>query len=380
VIDAFIDHSGFLVTWGATLLKLTTLLWGKKRTSQGTRMWLFALFVSLFVTFELDEVYTAIDRLAGVNNLSWLLAYLSITTGAYFFCTACCTQATRWLTLYLVVTLIALVAIFPFGPGSTEECLTHIVPHNLAEIVFVGLYYGFGAAMISLVMLPSLRAVYRRGRDEGERFVCLRAAAGTLASVAAVCFYALKFFAFSTSFSAPSTYLPFAVGVTNVANAMVLSFIILWLVFFASDQFYINLERLVRFAQKIQRFRKLRKLRATVIGVCSLPLPSPPEATWKDQIRNLDLHIYQELVWIMDVRRSLQRQGQERELPDDVRKDLENIGWLNQLLQSVPDTLGFEDLVNAYCHLESKVRKPRPERRAFRENEESWHLADLPLP
>jgi hypothetical protein len=348
-----VDYTSCIVCWSVTLFRFAILLKREKRNRRNAWIGLFALSASLFGLFELDGVYVAVDRLVGLNNLAWLLAYLCLATAVYAFCTFCSRVHPRWMLPGLFVTAGSLAVVFPFGPGRVPEWPNHFVPHNAGEILFSALAYGYVSILIGFVVLRPFGFILRRG--EGDLLARLRTFVGMAAAVTTVAFYVLRFSVFSLGFFVPSLQ-PFAASAgADAYRALTLITVAFWGVFFgASDRFYLALARPVRFGQKVRTLRRLNAFRAQLDRFAGphTPLPS---ASWLDRLRSPDFYIYQTLIGILDSRRRLLARGAlwgegKGESAFD-GANAEKIAYFSRALRGLPDSLEFDDLVKACCRL-----------------------------
>jgi hypothetical protein len=336
------------------VIRMTLFLKSRKRQDdRSIRVWFFGFFASLFALFELDEVYLTVDGWMGVDNVSWLLAYLCLATAAYAFCSFCTDRLPHWAFPGLVATAVLLVAIFPFGPGDAPELSNHFVPHNVGEIVFTAVVYGYVSAAVSLISFGSFMAVYRR--SQGRLLARVRTLFAMGAATATVAFYAFRFVVFSLSYFVPAMHWFAMFPAGDVYRGVTAVAAILWCVCLGtSDHVHLTLARPVRHGDKLLKLRRLSLLRARVERFVHSSRLLPGTASWLDRLRDPDGHIYRTLIGILDGRRVLiawYRQWEERPgLSAGV--DAEAAAHLSLALQSVSDSLDFNDLVDAYCRLE----------------------------
>jgi hypothetical protein len=125
------DFSSFTLEGFADWLAL------RRKGAATNNAWLHAAFFALFVTFQHDAVYIAFDQLVGINNLSWLMSYFFMALCAFYASQAFSLGNQRLQRLGLVICVGFLVAIFPFGLGSTSETLDHVSPSNIGELLFM---------------------------------------------------------------------------------------------------------------------------------------------------------------------------------------------------------------------------------------------------
>ena len=156
-MQTVIDYVATTAAWVVTLFRLAAVVKDRRmqRSPRLLQAWLFTLFLSLFLTFQVDAVYTTFDRFTGVNNLSWLLSYLFAILAVYFACASFRREQPQWMKFYSVVAASLLIVVFPLGPGSTPETVDHVVPANVLELLFVGLFYVYSTTMFVSVPIPA---------------------------------------------------------------------------------------------------------------------------------------------------------------------------------------------------------------------------------
>jgi hypothetical protein len=344
MIQVVKEYGVLIAAWGMTLFRATTLLAHPKNRRSNVRLWLLALSLSLMLTFEFDVVYATVDNLAGLNNLSWLLAYLCGLITAYLVFCVCSGKASRVMLLYLFVTGMLIIAVFPFGPGQAPETLYHVVAYNGHEIMFAGLYYGYAIAGMGPVPIRSSLKVCRESQDI---FTRSRAIVTLLMLYAAVLFSVTKLTVFAAGYFASPTQLPLAAAITNLIEVLAIAMAILWALMFASNGLYRALTRPLEFVRKVLVLRKLTVLKNNLshFAPATIPLPRSP---WWDQVRNPDFYIYRAVIDILDSKRVLTAQLEQVGAIEEagLAHALEEYpAYLRRVLQETPATASFEDLV-----------------------------------
>jgi len=364
------DYVGTIAAWIVTLFMLMVVFKDRGQNTRLLKAWLFALSYSLLGTFEIDGVYLAVDRAVGVHNLSWLLSSLFLLLMVYFLCAICCSKQPRWMPRYLVITGCLLVIVFPFGPASNPESVHQVVPRDAAELLFVGLYYVY--AIVMMRAIPN-RAFRRAWRDENDHLVHLRTSVILLAVATAITFYVGRLAIWVVGFFVPLP-MPFLLRAEDATSLVALIASMLWPLGFISNRFYSALARPVTFCRKLLILRDLKVLQTRLDRLCPPVAPLPPgQATWWEQLRNPDFYVYRRTIGILDGRKVLaacfeqwdtgtsdMHEGGPVGLPVyqgnphavgslhwDGR-DVEEAGRLHQALQSVPESLPFEGLVDGY--------------------------------
>jgi len=356
--------------WVATLAQARGIAQARRRHRTGhfLKAWLFILFLTLFVTVEFEPLYSAIGAYSGVNNLAWLLAYVFGGLCTYFLCAAFYGEKMpRWTLLWLVASLLLLVTLFPFGPGSTPDTTHHDVPGNLAELFLLASHYLYGIVMMSAFLVRVSARAYLKERDSAVR---LRSLVIFLLASSWVVFYLVKVATFSLAFFAPSA--PLVLRLSQILGIWFLIELPLFTLGFLPNRFYRTLLKPVRFFDKVLTACDLYRIRTEVDRLCPL---MPYLTTRMGRLRNPDFDIYQNLIAILDARRLLAYWQTEREHDDGPEsppagaadtarvfwknwseQDRERADYLHHLLQSVPNSLEFDDMVAAYRKLRRKMR------------------------
>ncbi|HID65165.1 MAG TPA: hypothetical protein EYP49_20800 [Anaerolineae bacterium] len=327
-MQPIIDIGGSIVAWAVVLLRLNEALKGDERV---LKAWRFALAFALFGTFQIDTVYLAFDALVGLNNLSWFLSYIFENLSIYYLCATCCNKIPRWARLYQTITLVLITVTFPLGPNRAPESAYHVIPYNVAELLFMGTCYIYGATMITLIPLRAIIRAYRNERDLALR---LRSLVGLSAGSAILTFFVTKFAISLFTFIVPSLR-PFAGSANTIVNIAVLVMAVLWPLLFAPNRIYVIPARFIRFLDKILTLTRLRALRVKLdrlyptrssenqSGVLSL------SKGWLDQLRDPDFYICREVIRILDDMRLLATSKDHRDDPS-----LNEAIHLHRILQS----------------------------------------------
>jgi hypothetical protein len=296
-VQTLIDYGAITLTWSvAAFIGIGVLK--NHRDRRAATVWLLTLCISLLATFQVDVIYTAVDNFFGVNNLSWLLSYLSLTLAVYFICSILGKLA-RWTHLYMVVTLMLLVVIFPFGPGSTAESTDHVTLSNVPELLFTGSVYSYAIAMMGVVLPGCARSL----RSERESLVRLRTYATVSILTVSILFYVAKLVAYVSSLFFPSLPSSFLHTLADAARLLVAGVTILWPLIFVTNGFYQALARPVAFLKKLERCWKLGELQARLDALS--PSPASDDALWWEWSRDPDFHIYRRVISILDRKKAL---------------------------------------------------------------------------
>ena len=354
---------GVAILWGITLVRARGVVQARRRhqTKHFLKAWLFLLFLTLFMTVELEDLYSAIGTYSGINNLAWLLAYIFGGLCTYFICSAFYGEKMpRWTLPFLIGSNLMLIALFPFGPGSTPDTAHHDIPSNLAELTFLAAHYLYGIVMMSIFLV---RVSARASLKERDAAIRLRSFVIFLLASSWVTFYIVKLATFTLAFFATSS--PLVLRLSRILGTWFLIEIPLFPLGFLPNRFYRTILRPIDFFRKILIANNLHKLRTRVAHLCPL---MPSLTTRTEQLRNPDFAIYHNLITILDAKRLLTIWHKEQEFQDGGTKhvseafcypvnpfwsnwserDKEEAAHIHQLLRSVPDWLEFDALVIAY--------------------------------
>jgi hypothetical protein len=300
-IQLFKEYGALALAWTLSLFRATVMLGHPENRESNRRLWLMVLFLALMLTFEADPVYALIDRVTGVNNLSWLFAYWAGIVSQYFVWRICAKRPSRPMVVYLVITGVLLAVIFPFGPGSTPEILYHVVPYNGFEALYVGVFYAFAITALGPAPIKTLLKTYR-----SSQFPLAKARALVTLSMlyTAVMFASTKATVFIGGLLAPLRQSSLAANITTGIEIVGIGTIISGALLFSSNRVYVILNKPFEFAQKALMLRKLSRLRSSLKpitpGAMSLQYPA-----WWIQLRNLDFYIYRTVIDILDGRRAI---------------------------------------------------------------------------
>jgi hypothetical protein len=339
-MQTLIDYGAAALTW-TVVASLGISAFKELGDRRVTQTWLLTLLISLMATFQVDAIYVAVDDLLGVNNLSWLLSYLSLTLAVYLL-GSIFDVLSRWLYLYTIATVILLVAIFPFGPGSTAEITDHIVPSNVSELSFTGLAYSYAVVVMVAILSSCVRALC----NESEIYARLRTYVVSSTLVVSILFYATKFVAYTSGFFFPS---PLLHAATNTAKVLVAGVSILWFLIFATNRFYLALARPVEFAKKLKLCKELGELQVWLDGLC--PSPFSDQAPWWEWLRDPDYHVYRRVISILDRKKALAAwiEQPDQETSGTFTLSIEEATRLYRGLASIPESSGFDHVTDT-CH------------------------------
>jgi hypothetical protein len=357
VIQQIVDHGAAAAAWAVVLFRLPALYKEKGRNERVLKGWLYALCFASSATFQIDAVFVTFDGLVGVNNLAWLVSYVFLDLTIYYACALCWRKAPRWAQAASISTIVLLAVLFPFGPGSSAERLDNVIPRNLPEMLYMGICYTYGTVM--LVLIPA-RAFYRSYREEENALIRFRKGTLFAGVLSAIGFFVLKSAVSLISFVFPS-FRPFAPAGNRLASFAVMALIVLWPVSYAPFWFSRAISSAAEYLRAVGAVRDLRPIKA---WLDRYPLPVLPyRASWWARVTNPALHCYRLFVSILDGQRVLDawfgRQAADASLSRAALQDLER---LYRLLQSIPGSPDWDEVMDGYRMLGRRLRKTRSHR------------------
>lgn len=348
------------LAWVATVFRFEAVVKSvRKGRSRFLRPWLFALTLSLFATFQVDFVHRAFDSLVGVNNLSWLISYLFGAPAIYFICISFCDELPRWTSIYLLVTLALLIALFPLGPARAPETSEQDIPFNGFEYLFLVVFYIYATVVFVSLPIPVCAGAFRSQKSLAVRW---RTGVILLAMGLIVSLYFIKVTVWSLGFFLPERSLPIVRFAAEVLRIQGLGVGILWPLSFAPDGLYRASARLAGYYQKIRTLIEVNNLRCRINRLC--PSSALYQPTWRDQLSSPDFHIYRNVIDILDGRKLLSGYL-EQEGPDSDQASAvpgRDSRWhrsatrLHQVLADLPVQSEFDSLVDGCRHVRRQLK------------------------
>jgi hypothetical protein len=170
-------------------------------------------------------------------------------------------------------------------------------PRTIMELVFSALFFGYGA-LIGIITLPQALTIYRQATVIPTQ---IRTGAGLLmVTFANGCFWFKLVFIFAVYFipQQPSVFLLDKLALVSMGlAALVFAFS------FIPQSVYIAVADSMRLPAKLILLKDLEYLRLHLNELYpKLPWTLAP---WWDKLRNIDFHIYQTVIAILDIRQIL---------------------------------------------------------------------------
>ena len=280
-----VDELVAAMAWAVTLWKMPAVRRNHSQDRRAPRIWLFTLLFAISMTLLVDDVYVAVDRLAGVNNLAWLLSYVLVALAFYFFATAShmtvkarpyfdkSRTPPRWIRLYLVVTLGLFITIFPIGIAASPEWPAHDIPRSLADLAFMETLY---LSTMVLCFTPTLTFV-RLARSEEVLPTRIRASVNLLAILLVLAVLATKSTVALLGYLDPLS--SFAPHLATLAKALLGAAGLVWSLAFAPQRFFLALARPLIFWRKARSLYDLKRLQAR-LARRGAPVAQEPSGRW----------------------------------------------------------------------------------------------------
>lgn len=348
------------LAWGIAIYKFGAV-WRDRQWRGGSLpfyFWGFTVCVAIGMTFMIEDVYLAFDRVVGVTNLAWLVTYaafalaiFSITSGCFLVLEA---PRPRLIPYSLLLTLAILVIVYPIGIATLPEKPDHTIPVTLTEFIFMETLYLYVAALC-VIPIATFTRLYRQEAVLPARLRWIVALGTTISSAMVAGLKAILTF---LVFWDPET--PVLAVAYPMINVVLISASILWPMAFLPNSFYLLLARPIEFLDKVRALRELQALQKKLNRLCPPVIGHTPDL--REALDNLDFHLYRAVISILDAKKVLGGIARANddlsvapapdtvlpELPDWDQQDTQLAQSLHQTLQTVNDHVAFPDLVYAY--------------------------------
>lgn len=293
-----------LAAWAVAIFKFNAVRRNIRRA--GSRrifgLWLFSVCFALSLTHLIPPVYLSFDALVGLNNLSWLAAYVYLALGIYCLAFAGWLlhedESKPWPLRALICTLALLLALFLTSIRTSPEWPNHDIPRNNSDLLFMLVFYLY-AITVGTVPVIGLYRAYRKEQSIPTR---LRFLVGFLSGAMAISFFVAKTAYILYAYPFPSSeilqrliYLP--------SFLMATSGLLATTVFLPAGLYR-------RISQGILHWGKLTRLRDLKVVECRLNRLCPSvtaldSSSWWDRARDVDFFIYRSVIAIQDMQRTL---------------------------------------------------------------------------
>ena len=348
------------LAWGIAIYKFGAV-WRDRQWRGGSLpfyFWGFTVCVAIGMTFMIEGVYLAFDRVVGVTNLAWLVTYVAFALAIYSITSGCFlvleAPRPRLIPYSLLLTLAILIIVYPIGIATLPEKPDHTIPTTLTEFIFMQTLYLYVAALC-LIPIATFTRLYRREAVLPAKLRWIVALATTISSAMVA---GLKVILTFMVFRDPGT--PALAVAYPMINVVLITASILWPMAFLPNSFYLLLARPIEFLDKVRALRELQALQKKLNRLCPPVIGDTPDL--RTSLDNLDFHLYRSIIGILDAKKVLAgfsgtdedqplaraSEATRPELPDWDGQDRQLAQSLHATLQTVNDHVAFPELVHAY--------------------------------
>lgn len=356
----WVETSIAVLAWSIAVYKFGAV-WRDRQWRGGSipfYFWGFSFCVAVGMTFMIEDVYLAFDRVVGATNLAWLVAYVAFTLAIYSITSGCFVvleaPRPRLIPYGLLLTLAILIIVYPVGIATLPEKPDHTIPTSLIEFAFMQTVYLYVAALC-LIPIATFSRLYRQETVLSAKLRWIVALGTTISSGLVA---ALK--VILTVLVYRDTATPVLSVVYPMINAVLISASVLWPVAFLPNSSYLLLARPIEFLDKVRALRDLQVLQKKLNHLCPPVIRDTPDL--RASLDNLDFHLYRAIIGILDAKKALAGfSGADEDqllaltlrtiqpdLPEWNQQDRQLAQSLYAMLQTVNDHVAFQELVHAY--------------------------------
>ena len=318
-----------LGAWILTITKVGTLRRGS-RDRRILSLWAFFALFAVSSTLHIEPLQRAIDLALRASGMTMFLASILLVLAFYFLCTSCyiaiMNRSPGWMPLYLAVTTVVLIVIFALTEGGMI---------GNAALLSLTVKHAYGIVMFSRIVAllgPSCR-------NEKTETVRVRICLVCLAALLVIGYLALRPCADWLSLVGAPSWL--------VATLEALSLCLLigagaaWPLGFAPNQLLSKLVQPLLLYEKWSALQDLKRLHGDLGRLC--PEVTPAQDRWWKLITDVDLHLYQTVIAILDSRNAFTSWLEGKALGGDEPRQDKAI-YLCDALQNIEDG-PFDSLV-----------------------------------
>jgi hypothetical protein len=307
--------------------------------------WYFALFLSIYGTFQIDASAVLFDGFVDVHNLSLLLSHISLEVAIYFVCIACLpdTANVHWLLLALIVAITLSTVTFVCGPASAPENpnLTQ-APERVSYLIFEACSNFYVILLLCAVPLPHVLKMLRSPKTSESASSQIRSLVLLLALLAGLLSLVSRLVISTIAFLVPSIYIsPTTMGIIGLAALLLVTS---WPLVLLSNKLLLVPEEIKEYIEAVRTSVDLARLVARLNHHFKPICPDYP--SWWDHLRRPSFHIYRSLITILDGKRKLANLGIPVVGSQDA--DFSELAFLRRSVLSVPDSLDYKYLVEGY--------------------------------
>jgi len=318
-----------LGAWILTIAKVGTLRRGS-RDRRILSLWAFFALFAVSSTLHIEPLQRAIDPALGTGGVTMFLASMLLVLAFYFLCTSCyiaiVNRPPGWMPIYLAVTMVLLTAIFALADGAAvgdAALLSLTVKHAYGIVMFSRIVALFG---------PSCR-------HEKAETVRVRICLVCLAALLVIAYLALRPCADWLSLAGAPTWL--VATLEALALCSLIGAGVAWPLGFVPNQFLARLAQPLVFYEKWSALQDLKRLQHDISRLCPEVVPAQ-DRRW-ESVSNVDLHLYQTVIAILDSRSAFTSWLEGQSLGGDAPRRDRAI-YLRDALQNVEDG-PFDSLV-----------------------------------
>lgn len=307
--------------------------------------WHFALFLSIYGTFQIDIVSVFFDGLVNIHNLSLLLSHISLEIAVYFLCITCYPESSgpRWLLPVLIGAVVTSTLIFVCGPvNAPENPLLAQAPEKASHLAFKVWSDVYGLVLVGIIPFPHLLRALQSPEANASASVQARNLIFLLALLAGWLSMALRAVVSTITFCIPTCYISPA---TVEAISMVTLFLAMsWPLVLLSNKLLLMPQQIGEYIEAVRTSVDLARLTKRLN--CHFKPIYPEHPSWWDHLTQPSFHIYRSLITILDGKRKLAALNRPASDLGDARS-LE-LNLLHRSLLSVPDSPDYKYLVERY--------------------------------
>ena len=348
----FIDWIGTALAWLVVLARLGLMIRGDA-SRRVKAAWFFALFLSLYGTFQIDVIAVFFDGVVGIHNLSLLISHIFLDIAACSVCLACLPDDVypRWLLFALIVAIALSTVTFAWGPaGAPEDPTLTQAPEKASYLIFEACGNFFVMTVLIVLPLRHLFKVVRSPEANQSASSQTRSLAFLMALLAGWMSLASRLVVSTIAFLAPS--LSISPTTMSIISLTTLLLVISWPLVLLPNKLLLVPRQIQDYANAVATSVDLARL-ARRLNYHFEPV-YPDHPSWWDHLKQPAFHTYRSMINILDGKRKLANPEMLINVLGD--HDLLEITSLRQMLLSVPDSSDYESLVARYRAIAKKLR------------------------
>jgi hypothetical protein len=318
-----------LGAWILTIVKVGTLRRGS-RDRRILSLWAFFVLFAVSSTLHIEPLQRAMDLALRTNGVTMFLASMLLVLAFYCLCTSCyiaiVNRSPGWMPLYLVITMVLLTVIFALTGGGTvgsAALLSLTIKHTYGIVMFSRIVALFG---------PSCR-------NEKTETVRVRICLVCLAALLVIAFLALRPFADWLNLVGAPKWLVVTLEALSLCSLIGAGGV--WPLGFVPNKLLSKLAQPLLLYEKWSALQDLKRLQSDLGRLC--PEVTPIQGRWWELIADVDLHLYQTVIAILDSRSAF-ASWLEGQAPGEDEPRRDRAIYLRDALQNIEDG-PFDSLV-----------------------------------